>query len=86
MCDSTPVTTTTIRLLLAACFLFAACVGRAAVADLVLEKAESWAPRAEATPIVSESKGGEIAISGNGTRLCSGGWQYVFSGVRGGEA
>ena len=56
------------------------------VADLVLEKAGSWTPRADAAPVVSEAKDGEIAISGNGTRLCSGGWQYVFSGVRGGQA
>lgn len=56
------------------------------MADLVLEKAKSWAPRAEAAPVVSASKVGEVAISGNGTRLCSGGWQYVFSGVRGGQA
>ena len=55
------------------------------VADLVLEKAESWAPRAEAAPVVSKSKGNNVAISGNGTRLCSGGWQYVYSGVRGGQ-
>ena len=54
-------------------------------ATLVLEKAEAWAPRAEAAPVISQSTEDEVAIRGNGTRLCSGGWQYVFSGVRGGQ-
>jgi len=54
------------------------------VAGLVLEKAESWAPRAEAAPVASPSKD-EVVIKGNGTRLCCGGWQYVYSGVRGGQ-
>jgi len=69
-------------------FLFAstAAADRAdAEAALVLEKAEAWAPRAEAAPVVAASKGDEVAIRGNGSRLCCGGWQYVFSGVRGGQ-
>jgi len=44
-----------------------------AVDDLVLEKAETWAPRAEAAPVVSQSKGEEVTIRGNGSRLCCGG-------------
>ena len=51
----------------------------------MLEKAEAWTPRAEAAPVVSSTTGDEIAIRGNGSRLCCGGWQYVFSGVRGGQ-
>ena len=53
--------------------------------DLVLEKAEAWAPHTEAAPVVSASNDGAVTIKGNGTRLCCGGWQYVFSGVRGGQ-
>jgi len=59
--------------------------GSAAETRLVLEKSEAWMPRAEAAPIVSAREDGQVAIKGNGTRLCCGGWQYVFSGVRGGQ-
>ncbi len=54
-------------------------------AVLSLKRAEAWAPRSEAAPVVSEADDGEVAIRGNGSRLCCGGWQYVFSGVRGGQ-
>ena len=47
--------------------------GQPGVEDgLVLEKAESWAPRAKANPVVSASKDDEVAIGGNGSRLCCG--------------
>lgn len=71
-----------------AAFLLAiiATIGQAGAAEaLVLEEAEAWAPRTEAAPVVSKVNSDQVAIKGNGTRLCCGGWQYVFSGVRGGQ-
>ncbi len=50
-----------------------------------LEKAEPWSPHPEATPVTSKSGNAEVVIKGNGTRTCCGGWQFVFTGVRGGE-
>ena len=52
---------------------------------LRLEEAQAWAPRAEAAPVVSAAEGGAVMIKGNDSRLCCGGWQYVFSGVRAGQ-
>ncbi|NOX53919.1 MAG: carbon-nitrogen hydrolase family protein [Planctomycetes bacterium] len=56
-----------------------------ATASLSLERAEAWAPLPDAAPIVARSDDGRVTLRGNGTRLCCGGWQYVFSGVRGGK-
>lgn len=53
---------------------------------LSLEKAEAWAPQPKAAPKTARSESGEIAIEGNGTKTCCGGWQFVFAGVRGGQA
>ena len=34
----------------------------------------------------SEGQDGGVVIQGNGTRTCCGGWQFVYTGIRGGQA
>lgn len=53
---------------------------------LHLEKSEAWAPQALAAPKVAPQADDAVVIEGNGTRTCTGGWQYVYSGVRGGHS
>ena len=51
-----------------------------------LERVEMWAPHAKTAPACSKTEEGPVIIAGNGTHTCCGGWQFVFSGVRGGQA
>lgn len=51
-----------------------------------LETVEPWTPHAEAAPKTSKGPNGNVVIEANGTPTCSGGWQFVFTGVRGGQA
>lgn len=68
---------------------FSAGAGELAEAEksgLVLEKVEPWAPSAEAAAKTSRTEQGEMLIEANGTLTCSGGWQFHFANVRGGQA
>ncbi len=57
----------------------------AGAADIHLEKVETWSPHQLATPKTSKQADGKVRIGGNGTGTCAGGWQFVFSGVKGGQ-
>ncbi len=50
-----------------------------------LERSEAWTPHSEAAPKTTAQDGGAVVIAGNGTRTCVGGWQFVYTGVRGGQ-
>lgn len=54
-------------------------------AGVKLERCETWTPDSQATPITSRSAQGDLSISGNGTHTCCGGWQFSYSGIRGGQ-
>lgn len=59
---------------------------RAQSADGVrLEKSEAWSPHALATPKTTPQPDGAVVIESNGTATCTGGWQFVYTGVRGGQ-
>ncbi|MDP3069979.1 MAG: carbon-nitrogen hydrolase family protein [Opitutaceae bacterium] len=59
---------------------------RAQSADSVrLERSEAWAPQPLAAPKTAQQPDGTVAIAGNATRTCTGGWQFVYAGVRGGQ-
>lgn len=49
-----------------------------------LERTERWAAHPSARPAAEESGGGQVTIGANGTRTCSGGWQFVYAGIEGG--
>jgi predicted amidohydrolase len=51
----------------------------------MLERCETWTPDAHATPVTSRNEHGEVAVAGNGTHICCGGWQYYYKGVRAGQ-
>ena len=53
--------------------------------ELQLEQMETWAPLPEAAPVTSKDENGEVRIDSNRSRLCSGGWQFLYSGLRGGQ-
>jgi hypothetical protein len=55
--------------------------GQAAIA---LQKVETWAPFAKAAPVTRRDADGGVRIEANGTPTCAGGWQFCFSGIRGG--
>ena len=55
-------------------------------AGLALDRCETWTPDAHATPVTSRAADGDVLAAGNGTPLCCGGWQFVYTGVRGGQA
>ena len=57
-----------------------------AAASLVLDRSETWTPDSHAAPHISRSPKDEYVVEGNGTHTCCGGWQFVYSGVRGGQA
>jgi predicted amidohydrolase/3',5'-cyclic AMP phosphodiesterase CpdA len=57
-----------------------------AAASVVFNRSETWTPDPHATPHTSRSPDNEYVIEGNGTRTCCGGWQFVYGGVRGGQA
>lgn len=50
-----------------------------------LERSEAWAPHPLAAPKTGVQADGAVIIAGNGTPTCTGGWQYVYTGVRGGQ-
>lgn len=53
----------------------------AAEQDLpVLKAAEPWMPHPKAAA-VTEKRGDTFAVDANGTRTCSGGWQWLFEGI-----
>jgi predicted amidohydrolase len=54
-------------------------------ARVVLDRCETWTPDAHATPVTRQTADGQVVIAGNGTATCCGGWQFVYSGVRGGQ-
>jgi predicted amidohydrolase len=49
-----------------------------------LERTEKWSAHASARPVWGDLAGGGVSIGANGTRTCSGGWQFVYSGIEGG--
>ncbi len=49
-----------------------------------LKTAEPWAPHPKAAP-VTEKHGEAFAVDANGTRTCSGGWQWRFDGIVAGQ-
>lgn len=51
---------------------------------LKLEASQAWAPSTTATPVTSRAAE-TVLIQGNESGTCCGGWQFVYSGVRGGE-
>jgi predicted amidohydrolase len=53
--------------------------------DIKLTKVETWAPDPRAMPAAEKTRAGNFALKANGTRICSGGWQFVLKGVRGGQ-
>jgi|GEM_PF-406689 len=54
-------------------------------ADIHLENSEAWSPHQIAAPMTSAKAEGAVLIEGNGTSTCAGGWQFVYSGVIGGQ-
>ncbi|MBN1670425.1 MAG: carbon-nitrogen hydrolase family protein [Kiritimatiellae bacterium] len=50
-----------------------------------LESVETWSAHPNTAPKTARRRGG-YAIAANGTRTCSGGWEFVYSGVRPGQA
>ena len=48
--------------------------------ELTSTAGEAWAPHAKAAPRIERRPGG-FAIDANGTRTCTGGWQWRFDGV-----
>ena len=56
------------------------------MSDLKLESVEQWAPHPAAAPKTSKTDSGSFLIAANGTRTCVGGWQFSYTGLRGGEA
>jgi predicted amidohydrolase len=55
------------------------------MADPTLIKTETWAPDPRAMPVAEKTRSGKFALKANGTRTCSGGWQLVLKGIRGGQ-
>jgi len=55
------------------------------VKHLKLTTAETWAPHAAAAPVSRQRDPDTFRASGNGTRTCSGGWQFAFVGVEPGR-
>jgi predicted amidohydrolase len=53
---------------------------------LSLKQSQPWSPEAMATPVARQAADGEVTIEGNGTHTCCGGWQFYYTGVRGGQA
>ncbi len=51
-----------------------------------LTQSEPWTPGAIASPVTSQAADGTVTIKGNGTLTCCGGWQFFYTGVRGGQA
>lgn len=54
-------------------------------ADIHLEKSEAWSPHEIASPKTRALASGGVLIEGNGTGACAGGWQFAYSGVKGGQ-
>lgn len=52
---------------------------------VALTGAEPWAPHPKAA-VVTEKRDGAFAADANGTRTCSGGWQWRFDGIDAGKA
>ncbi|MBM3887761.1 MAG: carbon-nitrogen hydrolase family protein [Verrucomicrobia bacterium] len=52
--------------------------------SMELKSAEPWAPHPKAAP-VTEKRGDAFAVDANGTRMCSGGWQWRYDGVAPGQ-
>jgi predicted amidohydrolase len=57
----------------------------AAAGALTLDRSEGWTPEPIAAPRIQQADG-RVTIRANGTRTCCGGWQFVYSGVRPGQA
>jgi predicted amidohydrolase len=57
---------------------------RAAETSPELKAAEPWAPHAKAAPLTAK-RGEAFVVDANGTRTCSGGWQWRFDGVQAGQ-
>ncbi|MCX7014190.1 MAG: carbon-nitrogen hydrolase family protein [Candidatus Sumerlaeota bacterium] len=53
---------------------------------LTLERAIPWAPHPAAAPRTEQREEGAFVAAANGTRSCSGGWQFHYSGTEGGSA
>lgn len=51
---------------------------------LKLETSQTWEPNKVAAPVTSRAAE-TVLIQGNGTPTCCGGWQFIYSGVRGGQ-
>lgn len=54
-------------------------------AEIHEEKSEAWSPHRIAAPKASRQADGTVTIEGNGTGTCAGGWQFLYSGVTGGQ-
>lgn len=52
--------------------------------QIVLKAAEPWAPHPKAAPI-TQQRGDAFAVLANGTRTCSGGWQWLYDGLSPGK-
>ncbi|MBX7211584.1 MAG: carbon-nitrogen hydrolase family protein [Verrucomicrobiaceae bacterium] len=55
-------------------------------ATIHLEKSEAWSPHQLAAAKTSQQGDGSVRIDGNGTGTCTGGWQFTYSGITGGQA
>src|SRR5688500_18631759 len=56
-----------------------------AAAALAPQVVEPWAPHSSAAPR-TERRDGRFAIDANGTRTCTGGWQWRYDGITPGQA
>lgn len=56
------------------------------MAAISLREVQTWAPRAAAMPVTAKTRSGKFVIKANGTRTCSGGWQFLFTGIRARQA
>ena len=52
--------------------------------SLEMTSADPWAPHPKAAPVTSTSADGYV-VNANGTRTCSGGWQWRFDGITAGQ-
>lgn len=68
-----------------ALFLMLTLAPRAGAQAPRLVAGQAWSPSAIATPATRQTAEG-VALAGNGTATCCGGWQYVFEGIQPGQA
>ncbi len=53
---------------------------------VLLQQSQTWTPDPQAAPNTGRDPDDRLTIGGNGTPTCCGGWQFYYTGIRGGQA